>query len=158
MAQGTGQPQPLQRQGRAESSQHPASPSFRGHMAARPGLAEDGCRSRYIPSEGVVTPSKGCRGTQQGQCESSTAPSCRGFSRHHCATARSAALKSPCAALSPAGISQTDQAASPNTHPPIKKHPKSLCTGSVCHISIKIYTNSTDPSSVDQNTATNHSV
>lgn len=45
----------------------------------------------------------------------------------------------------------------PTPRPPIKKHPKSLGRGSVCHISTKIYTNSTDPSSVDQNTATNHS-
>lgn len=50
-----------------------------------------------------------------------------------------------------------DQQLLPTPHPPIKKHPKSLGTGSVCHISTKIYTNSTDPSSVDQNTAKNHS-
>lgn len=40
---------------------------------------------------------------------SGTAPACRSLSRHHCALARSAALNSPCAASSPAGIKQTKQ-------------------------------------------------
>lgn len=44
-----------------------------------------------------------------------------------------------------------------STSPAFKKHFKSLCTDSVCCISTKIYTNSTDPSSVDQNTAIDHS-
>lgn len=135
--------------GQRPASTQPA-PLSGDNMITRPGLAENGCRSRYIPSEGVVPPITDAGGHVR------EVPACRSLSRHHCATARSAALNSPCAALSPVASAKRTKQLLP-TPPPIKNHPKSLCTDSICHISTKIYRNSTDPSSVDQNTATNHS-
>lgn len=69
---------------------------------------------------------------------SGTAPACRSLSRHHCALARSAALNSPCAASSPAGIRQTDQAASPNI--PQSKNTPNLYVQAPCAISVQKYT------------------